>query len=133
MFVILDKVKMEMEDLTGGTRGARRKKALSFREPVTTTLMRNNSRPAWKKSTRAFISGVTCWRSEGLVKLSQGGGILTVYGLILGHVIRKDFAQLRDEEALEFLSAIKTDRKSETSINKDMSAPFPDRVSSKHR
>lgn len=40
------------------------------------------------------------------MKLSQGGGILTVYGLILGHVLWKDFAQLRDEEALEFLSVI---------------------------
>lgn len=70
--------------------------------------MRNNSRPAWVRSTQAFISEVTCWRSKGLLKLSQGGGVLTVYGLILGHVLWKDFAQLGDEEALEFLSVIIT-------------------------
>lgn len=85
-----------------------KKKKFSFREPVSAALMRGNSRPAWLKSTQAFISEVTCWRSEGLAKLSQGGGILTVYGLILGHVLWKDFAQLGDEEALEFLSVIKT-------------------------
>lgn len=45
--------------------------------------------------------------------LSQGGRVLTVYGLILGHVLRKDFAQLGDEEALEFLSVIK--KKTKTS------------------
>lgn len=48
------------------------------------------------KSTQAFVSEVTWWRSEVLVMQSQGGGILTVYGLILGHVLWEDFAQLRD-------------------------------------
>lgn len=88
--------------------GTESKTVFSFGEPVSATLMRGNSRPAGLKSTQAFMSEVTCWRSERLVKLSQGGGILTMYGLILGHVLWKDFAQLRDEEALEFLSVIKT-------------------------
>lgn len=84
--------------------------------------MKNNSRQAWSKSTRAFISGVTCGRSEALVKRSQGGGILTVYSLVLGHVLGKDFAQLGDEEAFEFLSVTETWKKnnSETSTNKDI-------------
>lgn len=31
-----------------------------------------------------------------------------MYGLILGHVFWKDFAQLGDQKALEFLTAITT-------------------------
>lgn len=91
---------MEIEDKAGRIRVPSRKKD-SLSENLLPQLMRNNSRLAWFKSTQAF--SVTRWRSEVLGKRSQGGGILTMYGLILGHILWKDFAQLGDQEALEFL------------------------------
>lgn len=59
--------------------------------------------PARWNSIQAFNSRVTGWRSGVMVQQSLGGGVISMYSLIFGHLLWKDFAELGDKKALEFL------------------------------
>lgn len=59
-------------------------------------LLATEEDPVWLNSIQDFTSRLTGGRSGVTVQQSLGGGIFSMYGLILGHLLWEDFAELRD-------------------------------------